>query len=107
MAKMKPLDEATVRSYRKKFPITERDVVYLNHAGMAPTSTPVREAVDRWFASAEQGDLCDQWEESTELCRRRFADLIRCSPDEVAFVRNTSPNIHASLEPLFQEAGLR
>ena len=86
----RPLDEARVRSYRKQFPITETGVVYLNHAGMAPTSTPVREAVDRWFASAEHGDECEKWEESTELCRRRFADLIRCSPDEVAFVRNTS-----------------
>jgi len=86
----RPLDEARVQSYRKKFPITETGVVYLNHAGMAPTSTPVREAVDRWFESAEQGDKCEKWEESTELCRRRFADLLRCSPDEVAFVRNTS-----------------
>ncbi len=84
------LDDASILSYRKKFPITEKGVVYLNHAGVAPTSTRVREAVNGWFESAESGENFKKWEENTEICRQRFARLICCSPDEVAFVRNTS-----------------
>lgn len=78
-------------SYRREFPVCEHSV-YFNHAGVAPASTRVRDAVGGWMNRLVERGLLDEdlWEEEAEDCRARFANLIRASPDEIAFVRNTS-----------------
>ncbi len=83
---MRPLS-----SFRDEFPVC-RTHIFLNHAGVAPTSTRVVEAVRGFMESlAREGrpDF-DAWESLAQDCRERFARLIGCEPDEVAFVRNTS-----------------
>ena len=83
---MKPL-----ASFRAEFPVS-RTHIFLNHAGVAPTSTRVVEAVHGFMdALAREGrpDF-DAWEAVAQDCRERFARLIGCEADEVAFVRNTS-----------------
>ena len=83
---MKPL-----RSFRDEFPVS-RTHIFLNHAGVAPTSTRVVKAVHGFMDSlARMGrPSFDDWESLARECRERFARLIGCGPDEVAFVRNTS-----------------
>jgi selenocysteine lyase/cysteine desulfurase len=61
-------------NYRREFPVCER-FVYLNHAGVAPTSIRVRDAVSRWLRVRERGILDEeQWVEEAETCRARLRD---------------------------------
>lgn len=79
------------QSYRDEFPVS-RTHIFLNHAGVSPTSTRVVEAVHGFMdAMARMGrPSFDDWESLAQSCRERFARLIGCEADEVAFVRNTS-----------------
>jgi selenocysteine lyase/cysteine desulfurase len=95
-------------SYRKEFPVCKHSV-YLNHAGVAPTSTRVRDAVAGWMERlAERGMLDEeQWEETAEACRTRLARLIHATADEIAFVRNTSHGLSLVSEGLDWQEGDR
>ncbi len=78
-------------SFRDEFPVSQTHI-FLNHAGVGPTSTRVVEAVHGFMDSlARLGrPSFDDWESLASECRERFARLIGCEADEVAFVRNTS-----------------
>ncbi len=80
-----------LRSYRAEFPVS-RTHVFLNHGGVAPTSTRVADAVNAFVESTARvgRPSFDHWESLAAGCRERFARLVGCAPDEVAFVRNTS-----------------
>ena len=83
---MKPL-----HSFRDEFPVSQTHI-FLNHAGVSPTSTRAVDAVHRFMESlATVGrPSFDDWETLAQECRERFARLIGCEAEEVAFVRNTS-----------------
>ena len=83
---MKPLS-----GYRDEFPVS-RTHIFLNHAGVAPTSTRAADAVQRFMDSLVRvgRPSFDDWESLASECRERFARLVGCGPAEVAFVRNTS-----------------
>ena len=83
---MKPL-----RAFRDEFPVS-RTHVFLNHAGVSPTSTRVVDAVHAFMDSTARvgRPSFDDWEALATGCRERFARLAGCGADEVAFVRNTS-----------------
>lgn len=95
-------------SYRKEFPVCET-LVYLNHAGVAPTSLRVRDAVSGWFDRFVTRGILDEerWEENAEACRARFARLIGASAEEIAFVRNTSHGLSLVAEGLDWREGDR
>ena len=78
-------------SFRDEFPISRTHIV-LNHAGVAPTSLRAAAAVNGFMDSlARLGrPSFDDWESLAAGCRDRFARLVGCASDEVAFVRNTS-----------------
>ncbi|MYG80529.1 MAG: aminotransferase class V-fold PLP-dependent enzyme [Gemmatimonadetes bacterium] len=78
-------------SFRDEFPIS-RTHIFLNHAGVAPTSLRAAAAVNGFMDSlARLGrPSFDDWESLAAGCRDRFARLVGCASDEVAFVRNTS-----------------
>lgn len=88
-------------SYRKEFPVCEH-TVYLNHAGVSPTSKRVRDAVAAWMDRLVDRGVLDEplWEKELEACRTRFANLVHASPDEIAFVRNTSHGLALVAEGL-------
>ncbi len=80
---------------RSFFPVTE-SVVYLNHAGVAPVSTRAAEALERYLAEATRhgaDDYVARYEREIERVRGRCARLIGASPDEVAFVQNTTEGL--------------
>ena len=77
--------------YRDEFPVS-RTHIFLNHAGVAPTSTRAADAVHRFMDSLVRlgRPSFDDWESLATGCRERFARLVGCGAGEVAFVRNTS-----------------
>lgn len=82
---------APLHTFRAEFPVS-RTHIFLNHAGVSPTSTRVVDAVHAFMDSTARvgRPSFDDWESLATDCRERFARLIGCGPDEVAFVRNTS-----------------
>ena len=80
---------------RSFFPVTS-DLVYLNHAGVAPVSTRVEEAVRRYLAEATRRGAFDYariYDAEVERVRGRAALLVGASPDEIAFVKNTTEGL--------------
>ena len=80
---------------RSFFPVT-RELAYLNHAGVAPISTRVEEALERYSAEATRhgalryGDFFDS---EIERVRGRAAELVNARVDEIAFVKNTTEGL--------------
>ncbi len=76
---------------RRNFPITKK-YIYFDNAGVAPISLPAMKIVNTIAK-----DICDVgylklecWYLETEKARKDAAALINSSPDEIAFVKNTS-----------------
>jgi cysteine desulfurase / selenocysteine lyase len=82
------------QQYEQQFPVS-RNLVYLNHAAVAPLCRPAAEAM-QWLAAdaMENGSLhYSQWEECYEGLRTSTARLIGAHRDEIAIVKNTSEGI--------------
>ena len=76
---------------RSLFPVTER-YIYMNHAAVAPLSTPVRIEMSHLLQ-----DVCSHgvvnysaWVDTYEKARGSAAALVKAHPHEIAFMRNTS-----------------
>jgi cysteine desulfurase/selenocysteine lyase len=85
----------SLTKYRHLFPITE-EYAYLNHASIAPYSVPVAKAMDELIANrCRRGGLdTPKWEERLEQVRGLTAQLIAASPEEIAFISNTSHGLN-------------
>jgi selenocysteine lyase/cysteine desulfurase len=80
---------------RSFFPVT-RTLAYLNHAGVAPISTRVAEALARYAAEASERGAFDYrraYDAEIERVRGRAAALLGAGSDEIAFVKNTSEGL--------------
>ncbi len=80
--------------YRDQFPVT-RELIYLNHAAVAPLCRPAAEAM-----KALADDACcfgslhyDKWLQAYEALRIAAAKLVNAASDEIAIVKNTSEGI--------------
>lgn len=82
------------RQYEDQFPV-RRNLVYLNHASVAPLCRPAAEAMQKLAADAlEFGSLhYDQWLASYEGLRVAAARLIGAHRSEIAIIKNTSEGI--------------
>jgi cysteine desulfurase / selenocysteine lyase len=87
-------EESLQARYRDQFPVT-RELIYLNHAAVAPLCRPAAQAI-RNLAE----DVCcfgslhyDKWMECYDGLRRAAAKLINASPGEIAIVKNTSEGV--------------
>jgi len=80
---------------RRDFPVLER-LAYLNAAAIGPIPRPVREAVDQFHRSLEEGGDRDwkQWMDRREEVRARVASFIGAAYEEIAFVPNTSAGMN-------------
>ena len=85
------LSWARARSF---FPVSD-EVVYLDHAGVAPISTRVEEALQRYAAEATRRGALHYavYEDEIERVRGRAAHLVGAQPDEIAFVKNTTEGL--------------
>jgi selenocysteine lyase/cysteine desulfurase len=80
---------------RSYFPVTQK-LAYLNHAGVAPVSTRVEEALARYVAEATRHGALHYgrfYDDEIERVRGRAAELVNGSPDEIAFVKNTTEGL--------------
>lgn len=80
--------------YREEFPVTS-ELIYLNHAAVAPLCRRAADAI-RWLAddACQFGSLhYDKWLDAYAGLRKATARLINSSPEEIAIVKNTSEGI--------------
>jgi cysteine desulfurase / selenocysteine lyase len=77
--------------YRKLFPLSE-DYVFLDHAGVAPVSTRVADAVRRFLdeATVDGPRRYPYWNLRAEEIRAACGRLVGAEARQVAFVKNTS-----------------
>ncbi len=87
-----PIDVGPYRE--KEFPVTAK-FVYLNHAGVSPIPASAAEAGIQVLARArDEGAVkLRKWTETGNEARRRFARLVGASPEEIAFIKNTSEGL--------------
>ncbi len=87
------------RELRRDFPALET-YAYLNAAAASPTPRPVAEAVAAFHSDLERnGDRhWDRWIARREEARAAAARLIGASPEEIAFVPNTSTGINLAVD---------
>ena len=80
--------------YRLEFPVTE-NLVYCNHAAVAPLPRRTAEAMQRMAEDAlHYGSLhYDVWIDAMEGVRTAAAKLINADREEIAHVKNTSEGI--------------
>jgi selenocysteine lyase/cysteine desulfurase len=92
---------SSLDSYRAEFPVLEKQL-YLNHAGVSPTSLRVAAAVREWMEDVVQHGVKHerQWEARAEHTRKLAARIIGAQPEEIAFVRNTSHGLGLVAEGL-------
>jgi cysteine desulfurase/selenocysteine lyase len=94
------------QQYRSEFPVTS-NLVYLNHAAVAPLCKPAADAMQWLTADALNfGSLhYDKWMAAYEGVRRAASTMINCSPREIALVKNTSEGISMVAAGLQWRAG--
>ncbi|RYZ46759.1 MAG: aminotransferase class V-fold PLP-dependent enzyme [Myxococcaceae bacterium] len=97
---------APFESYRAEFPVLGEQL-YLNHAGVAPTSLRAASAVNGWMDDlVHHGILHERgWEAHGEHVRGLAARIIGAEPGEVDFVRNTSHGLGLVAEGLDWKPG--
>ncbi len=93
-------------SYRAEFPVVQEQL-YLNHAGVSPTSLRVAAAVREWMDDVVHHGVRNErgWEARSEKARGLAARLIGAAPEEIALVRNTSHGLGLVAEGLDWKPG--
>jgi len=74
---------------------TSEKWIFLNHAATSPITKPAREVMTAFL-----NDLCAngmanraEWHAEVRKARRLAADMLHCSPKEIAFIKNTSEGV--------------
>src|SRR5260370_39193813 len=82
------------KSVRELFPVT-RNLIYFNHAAVAPLSTRAAEAMERHVrAQRDHGALhWREWYAEDAQLRASAARLIGADPGELAILENTSEGL--------------
>jgi selenocysteine lyase/cysteine desulfurase len=80
---------------------------YFDHAAVAPISKPAQAVFVSWAHDLAENGCANwpQWAEQLEHVRRRGAELISASPDEIALVRNTTEGVNLVAEGFPWQAG--
>ena len=80
--------------YRAFFPVT-RNLIYLNHASVAPLCRPAAEAMQGLAQDALDwgSEHYGSWLETYDGLRASAARLVNATPGEIAIVKNTSEGI--------------
>ena len=92
--------------WRTEFPVTQ-SYVYMNHAGVAPLSNRVRNAMIGFAEDATVNGAVnvESWVETIEICRSVAAQLINADATEIAFMKNTTQGILIAANGIDWRAG--
>ena len=83
----------TATEMRDLVPITRR-YAYLDHAAIAPLSTPVRSAMTVFLdRQCEEPFELSHWERLRTQVRSRVAELVSVGPERITFVKNTTAGL--------------
>lgn len=95
------LSDAWCDEFRRQMPVTG-NWAYMDHAAVAPMSSPARGAVLAWCREAcEAGDTSwAEWAARVERVRTVCAAMLNASEAEIAFVHNTTTGISLVAEGL-------
>ena len=93
-------------NWRAEFPVTE-NYIYMNHAGVAPLSRRVREAMTAFVEDATVNGAvhADIWAETAEECRVAAARFLNADAAEIAFMKNTTQGILIAANGIDWHAG--
>ena len=99
-------DREIWQKWRSEFPVTE-SYIYMNHAGVAPLSQRVRDAMAGFIEDATFNGAvhADDWAETAEKCRAAAAQLINADATEIAFMKNTTQGILIAANGIDWQAG--
>ena len=91
---------------RKEFPVVD-SITYLNHAACAPISTRVRTAMESLLKDHNENAAFNhgQWDSRIREVRELVSGFINASPEDIAFVKNTSEGISFVASGLPWQAG--
>lgn len=80
--------------YRDQFPVT-KNLIYLNHAAVAPLCRPAAEAMRNLAQDALEcgAEHYQSWMDTYQGLRDAAARMINAKPSEIAIVKNTSEGI--------------
>lgn len=80
--------------WQSEFPVTQK-YVYMNHAGVAPLSKRVQNAMVNFVEDATVNGAVnvDDWVDTIEECRDSAAELLNANNTEIAFMKNTTQGI--------------
>ncbi len=80
---------------RRRMPIVER-FAYFDNAAVSPLPEPTRQAIAAFAdqASFEGDTRWPEWAKGVETARRRAAELLTCSSEEIALIPNTTFGIN-------------
>ena len=84
-----------LRAVQEAFPIRAQRV-YLNNAAIAPASTPVITAMNRFLSDIRDhgdGHYLDWCRHADDVIKRKIAALIGADRSEIAFVKNTTEGV--------------
>ena len=103
---MKPISNEEIEKYRALFPVTQK-WVYLNHAAVAPISLKAVQAVEEFNRDAlnEGYTAGPHWVKRFREVREAAARLCGATPEEIAFVKNTSHGLSLIARGLDLQAG--
>jgi selenocysteine lyase/cysteine desulfurase len=92
--------------WRTEFPVT-KSYIYMNHAGVAPLSNRVRNAMIGFVEDATVNGAVnvESWVETIERCRSVAAQLINADATEIAFMKNTTQGILIAANGIDWRAG--
>ena len=94
------------QDWRSEFPVTET-YIYMNHAGVAPLSRRVQNAMAGFIEDATLNGAvhADDWAETAEVCRAAAARLMNADATEIAFMKNTTQGILIAANGIDWRAG--
>lgn len=94
-----------VEAVRKLFPAAEK-MTYLDSGFQTPMSTPVRQALETFIQEAyETAGPKAIWVDRMEGVRAKVATLLKATPQEIAFTKNTSESMNIAANALPLKAG--
>lgn len=90
---------------RKQFPITQH-MTYLDSSRIVPPPLCVMEVVDSFYKELHQnGENRPALEKKAEDALAKFARLIKATPEEVVFIKNTTEGLNIAANGLPLKAG--
>jgi selenocysteine lyase/cysteine desulfurase len=109
--KMSPAETVTDEDFwltiRKSYTLSEK-YIYLNNAGVNPQPKPVQDAHIADYHFANEAPAYTMWhtlDEEREPLRKKLADMLGCSAEEIAINRNSTEGLNTIIFGLNLKAG--